>query len=195
MRTHLFVLGTTMTALVVATCSSLAGSTREGNVPASAAQADSPTTALIVFGNDTILAEVADSPAERSEGLMNRSEVPDGTGMLFVFQFAASRSFWMKDTYVALDIAYIDVDFRIVSIHQMEPESEDLHSSAAPAMFALEVRQGWFAEHGIEAGDRGEVTFDPPGREVRQVFEPEGRRLYTAAASASNRALTSPSSL
>ncbi len=194
MRTHLFVLGTAMAALVAATCSSVTGGTRQRGVASSGA-ADSPTTALIVFGNDTILAEVADTPAERSEGLMNRSEVPDGTGMLFVFQFAASRSFWMKDTYVALDIAYIDVDFRIVSIHQMEPESEDLHSSAAPAMFALEVRQGWFAEHGIEVGDRGEVTFDPPGREILQVFEPRMRQLYTAAASASNRALTSPSSL
>ena len=70
----------------------------------------------------------------------------------------------MKDTYIALDIAYIDVNFRIVSIHQMEPESEDLHSSTGPAMFALEVRQGWFQEHGIEVGDHGDVTFDPPGR-------------------------------
>ena len=194
MRTHLFVLGTALAALVVATCSSVAGGARQGDA-ASSAPADSPTTALIVFGNDTIFAEVADSPAERSEGLMNRTEVPDGTGMLFVFQFEASRSFWMKDTYVALDIAYIDVDFRIVSIHQMEPESEDLHSSAAPAMFALEVRQGWFAEHGIEVGDSGEVVFDPPGREILQMFESGVRQLYTAAVSASSRALTSPSSL
>ena len=123
-----------------------------------------PAFRLFSDSGDTILAEVADSPAERSQGLMNRAAVPDGTGMLFVFDFEASRSFWMKDTYVALDIAYIDVNFRIVSIHQMEPESEDLHSSTGPAMFALEVRQGWFQEHGIEVGDHGDVTFDPPGR-------------------------------
>jgi uncharacterized membrane protein (UPF0127 family) len=177
MRKQLFVFGTTMAGLVVATCSSVGGNARPNDVlansgavaqPANDLLANSasvaqPATALIVFGNDTILAEVADTPAERSEGLMNRSAVPDGTGMLFVFGFEASRSFWMKDTYVALDIAYIDVNFTIVSIHQMEPESEDLHSSTGPAMFALEVRQGWFQEHGIEAGDHGDVTFDPPG--------------------------------
>jgi len=164
MRKQLFVLGTTMAGLVVATCSSVGGAARPGDVSANSVAVAQPATALIVFGNDTILAEVADTPAERSEGLMNRSAVPDGTGMLFVFGFEASRSFWMKDTYVALDIAYIDVNFTIVSIHQMEPESEDLHSSTGPAMFALEVRQGWFQEHGIEVGDHGDVTFDPPGR-------------------------------
>lgn len=147
MRTYLFVLGTATAAL------------------ASSTIASEPTTALIVFGNDTVFAEVADSPDERSEGLMNRSEVPDGTGMLFVFEFESNRSFWMKDTYVALDIAFLDVDFRILNIHQMDPESEQLYDSAGPAMFALEVRQGWFAEHSIKVGDHGEVTFDPPGRE------------------------------
>lgn len=145
MRTYLFVLGTATAAL------------------ASSTIASEPTTALIVFGNDTVFAEVADSPDERSEGLMNRSEVPDGTGMLFVFEFESNRSFWMKDTYIALDIAFLDVDFRILNIHQMDPESEQLYDSAGPAMFALEVRQGWFAEHKIKVGDRGEVTFDPPG--------------------------------
>jgi len=145
MKAYLFVLGTATAAL------------------ASSTIASEPNTALIVFGNDTVFAEVADSPDERSEGLMNRSEVPDGTGMLFVFEFESNRSFWMKDTYIALDIAFLDVDFRILNIHQMEPESEQLYDSAGPAMFALEVRQGWFAEHKIKVGDRGEVTFDPPG--------------------------------
>ena len=171
MRKQLFLLGTTTVALVVATCSAVGGtvgeavggSARPNDLLASPVPVAQPAMALIVFGNDSILAEVADTPAERSQGLMNRSALPDGTGMLFVFEFEASRSFWMKDTYIALDIAYIDVNFRIVSIHQMEPESEDLHSSTGPAMFALEVRQGWFQEHGIEVGDHGDVTFDPPG--------------------------------
>ncbi len=123
-----------------------------------------PETALIVFGSDSVWAEVADTPDKRREGLMYRDELPDGTGMLFVFDGETSRTFWMRNTFVALDIAFLDVNFRIVDIQQMEPESEDLHDSAAPAMFALEVRKGWFAEHGIRVGDRAKVTFDPPGR-------------------------------
>ena len=122
-----------------------------------------PDVAVITFGADTVLAEVVDSPAERSVGLQFRDNLPDGTGMLFVFQGEAPRSFWMKDTYIALDIAYLDVNFRVVDIQQMEPQTEELHNSTAPAMFALEVRKGWFSEHGIGVGAQANVVFDPPG--------------------------------
>ena len=79
--------------------------------------------------------------------------------MLFVFDREAERSFWMQNTYVALDVAFIDANFRIVDIQQMEPESTDIHHGARPAMFALEVRQGWFAEKDIAVGDRCELIF------------------------------------
>ncbi len=116
-------------------------------------------TALVVFANDTVRAEVASTSAERSRGLMYRDAVPYGTGMLFVFDREAQRSFWMQNTFVALDVAFIDRNFRIVDIQQMEPETTDVHDGAKPAMFALEVRQGWFAEHGIEVGDRCQLVF------------------------------------
>ena len=116
-------------------------------------------TALVIFGSDTVRAEVANTPALRSEGLMYRDAVPDGTGMLFVFDTEAERSFWMQNTYVALDVAFIDADFRIVDIQQMDPETTDIHDGARPAMFALEVRQGWFAEKGIAVGDRCQLIF------------------------------------
>ena len=90
---------------------------------------------------------------------MYRQELPDGVGMLFVFETSEVRSFWMQNTYVALDIAFLDASFAVVDIQQMEPLTTDPHESAVPAMFALEVRQGWFAEHGIRAGDRAEVVF------------------------------------
>ena len=83
--------------------------------------------------------------------------------MLFVFETEEYRSFWMKDTYLDLDIAFFDVNFRIVDIQQMEAQTEDLHHSSAPAMFALEVRQGWLAEKGVRVGHQAEVVFDPPG--------------------------------
>lgn len=115
--------------------------------------------AWVIFGTDTVVAEVARTADERAQGLMNRDEVPDGTGMLFVFEDSAVRSFWMANTYVALDVAYMDATFRIVDIVSMEPLVTDPYSSSAPAMFALEVRQGWFAEHGIEVGSVAQIVF------------------------------------
>lgn len=120
-----------------------------------------PATVLVVFGSDTVRAEVADTPEKRGQGLMYRDAVPDGTGMLFVFDGEAERSFWMQNTYVALDVAFIDASFRIVDIQQMEPQTTEIHDGARPAMFALEVRQGWFAEKGIEVGDRCQLIFSP----------------------------------
>jgi uncharacterized membrane protein (UPF0127 family) len=113
----------------------------------------------VIFGSDTVVAEVARTPAERQQGLMGRQDVPEGTGMLFVFEDEAIRSFWMRDTPVALDIAYLNSDLRIVTIRQMEPLVTSTYDSTAPAMFALEVRQNWFADQGIQAGDQAEVVF------------------------------------
>jgi uncharacterized protein len=116
--------------------------------------------AWVVFeAADTVVAEVAETPQARERGLMFREEVPDGTGMIFVFDDADIRSFWMRDTYVPLDIAFLDPAQRIVDIQQMEPESEEFTESAAPAMFALEVRQGWFEEQGIQVGDQVRIVF------------------------------------
>ena len=116
-------------------------------------------TAWVIFGTDTVVAEVARSNEERAQGLMYREEVPDGTGMLFVFPDLAVRSFWMQNTYVALDIAYMAADMRIINIEPLEPESTTSVPSNAPAQYALEVRQGWFAEKGIEAGTVPRIIF------------------------------------
>ncbi len=115
--------------------------------------------AWVIFGADTVVAEVAATADERAEGLMYRDEVPDGTGMLFVFQNVEVRAFWMANTYVALDIAYMDANYTVVDIIAMEPLVTDSYPSRAPAMFALEVRQGWFEENGIAIGARATVEF------------------------------------
>ncbi|MDX1567677.1 MAG: DUF192 domain-containing protein [Longimicrobiales bacterium] len=117
--------------------------------------------AWVIFGSDTVVAEVADSPSEHQEGLMHRQELPEGTGMLFVFQSESTRSFWMRDTFVPLDIAFLNQGMQVVDIQQMEPETEEYHTSGAPAMFALEVPQGWFEAHGIEPGAQAEIAFGP----------------------------------
>ena len=127
--------------------------------PANSTRAATAATVLVVFGSDTVRAEVADTPETRSQGLKYREAVPDGTGMLFVWDTEGERSIWMQNTYVALDVAFIDRNFRIVDIQQMEPQTTDIHDGASPAMFALEVRQGWFAEKGIAVGDRCQLIF------------------------------------
>ncbi len=120
-----------------------------------------PGHAWVIFGADTVRAEVARTPDEREQGLMYRQELPEGTGMLFVFDEEAVRSFWMQNTYVPLDIAFLDVSLRVVDIQQMAPQTTDPHESAAPAMFALEVPQGWFAAHGVKVGNQAKVEFGP----------------------------------
>lgn len=120
--------------------------------------------AWVIFGADTVVAEVAATADERAEGLMYRDAVPDGTGMLFVFEDSRPRAFWMANTYVALDIAYMDPSYRIVDVIAMEPLDTDTYPSRAPAMFALEVRQGWFAEHGIAVGAQANIVFGVQGR-------------------------------
>ncbi len=120
-------------------------------------------TAWVVFGNataaDTIVAEVASTAAQRAQGLMDREELGDDAGMLFVFQDMAERAFWMRNTYIPLDIAYMDAAFRIIDIQPMEPESEELVESSGPAQYALEVNRGWFAAHGVEVGTTPQVFF------------------------------------
>lgn len=115
--------------------------------------------AWVIFGADTVVAELAKTDAERSRGLMFRDNLPDGTGMLFVFPDVRERSFWMRETYIPLDVAFMDSNFTVVDIQSMEPESTEAHTSAHPAAYALEVPQGWFAARGIEVGAVAEVVF------------------------------------
>lgn len=123
-----------------------------------------PGHAWVIFGADTVVAEVAATPEERAEGLMYRDDVPDGTGMLFVFEDSQPRAFWMANTYVPLDVAYLDPSYRIVDIIAMEPLVTNSYPSDAPAMFALEVRQGWFEEQEIGVGAQATIEFGVQGR-------------------------------
>jgi len=134
-------------------------SVAERALPADETATPPTNTAWVIFGADTVVAEVARTAEERADGLMYREELPEGTGMLFVFEDVQTRSFWMANTYIPLDIAYMDVSYVVVDIKQMEPLDMNSSPSAAPAMFALEVPQGWFADHGVVVGDQATVEF------------------------------------
>jgi uncharacterized membrane protein (UPF0127 family) len=133
--------------------------------PALASAAELPTIQLSIKGHK-LMAEVATTEAERAKGLMNRFSLQPDHGMLFVFKQPQPQAFWMKNTYVPLSIAFVDAGGRILNIEDMAPRTENPHPSRGLALYALEMRKGWFAAHGIEAGDRVEgVEKSPPARE------------------------------
>jgi uncharacterized membrane protein (UPF0127 family) len=115
------------------------------------AAADLPTTVLTV-GDHKVTAEVVVTPEQRAVGLMHRFSLKPDHGMLFVFERSEPLSFWMKNTFIPLSIAFIGADGRIVNIEDMKPQTEDTHWSKGPALYALEMRKGWFAERGIGPG-------------------------------------------
>jgi uncharacterized membrane protein (UPF0127 family) len=95
---------------------------------------------------------------DMEKGLMNRKELPEDKGMLFIFDSEERRSFWMKDTYIDLDIIFIDENFEIVKISKGEKLSTQQIPSIKPAMYVLEVNTGFCEKHNIVEGTN--VFFD-----------------------------------
>ena len=119
------------------------------------------TTLQIICRNGktkTVKAELAITPQEQQTGFMFRKDIPDGTGMLFIFEKEQLLAFWMKNTPTPLSIAYIDSNGIIKDIFDMQPFSLETIASTTKARYALEVPQGWFAKEGIEVGDSLKIT-------------------------------------
>lgn len=116
---------------------------------------------LKVAGKE-ILVEVADTPTKRETGLMYRKELPKDRGMIFVFRNSGDRSFYMKNCLMQIDIAFIDAQGEIVTLHTMEPEEDKAdilykrYKSTRPVPYALEMAGGWFQANGIKLGDKVE---------------------------------------
>jgi len=105
-------------------------------------------------GMHLVKAEVAADFSSRGQGLMHRKSLAPNAGMLFVFDGAAIHCMWMKNTYIPLSVAFLDEKGAIINIADMQPHSEQSHCAARPALYALEMTQGWFAQRGIKAGAR-----------------------------------------
>jgi len=113
----------------------------------------------LMVKDSEIWVEIADSDEERMKGLMWREQMPEDQGMLFVFPHAQIQSFWMRNTYLPLDIAFIDAQWQITDIHQMEPLIDTIYyRSSVPVPYALEMNQGWFSDHQVQVGDK--VSFE-----------------------------------
>ena len=110
-----------------------------------------PSQSLVIQGHE-IRVEVADSPQERSQGLMFRDSMDPDRGMLFVYPDVRARSFWMENTTIPLSIAFIDEQGAIFRVRDMVPLDRGHTFSGLPARYALEMNRGWFAEHQVEPG-------------------------------------------
>lgn len=112
----------------------------------------------LVCGNGTVLqmgVEVADSPDEWAQGLMNRTSLPQDTGMIFIFGNDEPRYFWMDNTLIPLDMIFIASNLTIIDIHEnATPLSRDIIGSSGPCRYVLEVNGGLCALDGIAIGDR-----------------------------------------
>jgi uncharacterized membrane protein (UPF0127 family) len=108
----------------------------------------------IQINNAVVHAEIADTQAERTKGLMNRKSMPENNGMLFVFPQDRKVSFWMKDTEIPLSIAFISSAGIITQIEDMQTESLDTVKSFRSIRYALEVNQGWFERNNVRVGDK-----------------------------------------
>jgi uncharacterized protein len=124
-----------------------------GSALAQTPQPQLPTIALNA-GIHVIRAELAQTPEERTIGLMFRASMPVNDGMLFTFERPGVQCFWMKNTLLPLSAAFVADDGRIVNIEDMQPQTEASHCSAKPVRFVLEMNQGWFARRGIKPGSR-----------------------------------------
>ncbi len=101
-----------------------------------------------------IRAEVAADFPSRAQGLMYRKQMPSNAGMLFIFDEPGAQCMWMKNTLIALSVAFMDERGTIINIEDMAPQTEDSHCASRPARYALEMNRGWFAARGIKPGTR-----------------------------------------
>lgn len=106
----------------------------------------------IRIGNQELETIHAYTPEDRTRGLMHVDELNERVGMLFHFDEPTTAGFWMLDTKIPLDIAFIR-DGQIIDIQSMEPYSLENCSPHQAYNYALEVRKGFFNQNGIKLGD------------------------------------------
>lgn len=101
--------------------------------------------------------EIADDSEKRTQGLMWRESMPEDDGMLFIFDAEEPLTFWMKNTYISLDMVFADKSGNIVSIYsEATPFSEVSIPSGAPAKYVVEVNGGFCTKYGINVKDKME---------------------------------------
>ena len=123
----------------------------------SAASSASDTAQVVLMppGRDpiTVKVEIADDDAERSQGLMYRKQLAADAGMLFLFDRPHHLTFWMRNTYLPLDMIFIEPTMSILGVvENAEPLTEVTRSVPGDSQYVLEVNAGFSREHGLTPG-------------------------------------------
>lgn len=128
---------------------------------------DGPSSTVAFDGPDALLSvDIADETEEQRRGLVGVEHLPADQGMAFVFDEPTDSMFWMKDTLIPLSIAFVDENDRVIGVRDMEPCLSDpcpSYGVGQPYVLAIEANLGWFADHGIEAGDRAKLRVSAYG--------------------------------
>jgi len=123
-------------------------------------------TVPLKIGSRTYTLEVANTYGTRERGLMYRDSIDDDGGMIFVFPSEQPLSFYMKNTRIPLDILYVNAASQVVSIHALKPHDLTGIDSAAPARWAIELREGEAKRSGVRVGDH--LPIPDPAREAKR---------------------------
>lgn len=149
MKKHIFFFGLLALILVSSACTS--------------SKSKLPVKKLTLINSEgreiAVKAEIASTFEERRNGFMFRKKIPDGTGMLFIFEEEQILDFWMKNTPHPLSIAYIDKNGKIRDILDMTPFSLANVTSSTEVLYALEVPQGWYKKVNVNVGDKLRLDF------------------------------------
>lgn len=117
--------------------------------------------------------EVAENITQQAYGLMNRTKLAPNAGMIFIFEDEQPRQFWMKNTLINLDIAYVDKEKTIIDIQTMKAVTSVLQTdlpsypSKKPAQFAIEMNAGWFKKHKISLGAKIKILAGPTSNNIK----------------------------
>lgn len=103
--------------------------------------------------------EIADNDRKTAQGLMYRSSMPQNAGMLFLMPREEVQGFWMRNTYIPLDMIFVNSQMNIVTIHpNTTPMLESSYISTAPALYVVEVNGGFCNKNNIKVGDKIEFS-------------------------------------
>ena len=148
--------------LLACVCALLTACQKPSASPGAGASAD-PTesgqpqpklpTLKLWLGAHELVTEIARTPTEHQVGMMWRTNMAEMEGMIFIFDDVGRRSFWMRNTLVPLDIAYLAADGTLLEVHAAQPKNETpLPSDSDRVQFVLETRQGWFQRNNVKPG-------------------------------------------
>lgn len=141
-------------AAILAIVAGVGGGTAGCSTAAAEVAADRQVVVETSEGPRKFVVELADTAESRRRGLMYRTDLPDGTGMLFDFEKPRPVGMWMKNTLIPLDMLFIDSGGRVVHIeHEAEPHSLQVRGPRRPVLGVLEIAGGAADRLGIDLGD------------------------------------------